>query len=168
MLKFAQISKVKPGQFDQVIAPVRSLRSPHLWMEQVPVLAPSPDLFHKYLDLRKEGYWNRESFREIYVPQFLRELKANPKAAQWLNRLYLMDKRGKNIALTCYCTDETVTAVSSLGCWPEPAVLAGLKSTNRKSDISTYTKSSARAQRARGTSLGSFSMLLTTQNSVCI
>ena len=27
MLKFAQISKVKPGQFDQVIAPGRSLRS---------------------------------------------------------------------------------------------------------------------------------------------
>lgn len=128
MLKFAQISKVKPGQFDQVIAPVRSLRSPHLWMEQVPALAPSPDLFHKYLDLRKEGHWNRETFEEVYVPQFLRELKANSKAAQWLNRLYLMDRHGKNIALTCYCTDETLCHRSILAgllagagctCWLE-------------------------------------------------
>lgn len=40
MLKFMQVNKVSPVQFDQVIAPVRSLRSPHLWMEQVPALAP--------------------------------------------------------------------------------------------------------------------------------
>lgn len=108
MLTFTNIRNVKNGMYDKVYAPVRSLKNPSPWMEQVADLSPSPALLGTYLRLKKEGNWNKNTFQSIYVPQFLTEIRHNKKACQWLNFLYNEDKAGRNIALVCFCADETL------------------------------------------------------------
>lgn len=108
MLTFTRISNVKKDQYDKVYAPVRSLKNPAPWMEQIKDLAPSSVLLSKYLTLKEDKNWNQETFQSIYVPEFLHGLKTNKSAIQWLNQLYKDDRAGKNIALVCFCPDETL------------------------------------------------------------
>lgn len=94
-------------RFDQNLAIVRSMRSNSDFIVQEPLLAPSQNLFYRYLKLRDAKNWNAVSFREIYVPQFLRELKANRDALDRLNEIYRSAKT-QDIALYCFCTDESL------------------------------------------------------------
>lgn len=84
---------------------VRSLKSKSPWMTQVAELSPSTGLFHKYLQLKERGEWNEKSFKDIYVPWFLRDMKEY--GAPMLNRVWLMNKQGIDIDMACFCTDET-------------------------------------------------------------
>ena len=74
-----------------------------LW---VPELSPSWDLFNKYRALVKNGTWNKESFAEVYVPQFLNEIKNSSEARHTLNELYKVSKTREDIVLCCFCGDE--------------------------------------------------------------
>lgn len=105
MIKIARMSEIRRGQYDLNFAIVRSMKNPSDWLVQEDLLSPSKNLFYKYLDLKKAGNWNKKSFDEIYVPQFLRELKANKSATDKLNEIYSLSKT-KSIALCCFCDDE--------------------------------------------------------------
>lgn len=94
-------------KYDKNIAIVRSLKSKSKLLVQEPLLAPSSDLFNRYLLLRYGGKWNKDTFDSIYVPQFLRELKANRPALDKLNEIYKSSK-SIDIALCCFCTDEAL------------------------------------------------------------
>ncbi len=97
------------SQYDSVWAIVRSLKSKSSQIEQHTELSPSKDLFFLYLQLKKEGHWNKTTFQSMYVPQFLYELKygaENGKSA--LNNLWKRDKIGENICLLCFCPNETL------------------------------------------------------------
>lgn len=59
---------------DEKYAIVRSMKAPVKGVIQLPVLSPSSSLFFKYRELIKNGQWGPETFRSIYVPQFLEEM----------------------------------------------------------------------------------------------
>ena len=84
---------------DEVWAIVRSLKAKPQGVKQVPELSPSWALFKRYLLLRDNNNWNDESFMEIYVPQFLREMK-DPAAQAKLEELI---EKGKNRKMAILC-----------------------------------------------------------------
>ena len=111
MIRISSISnlrKLNSSEFDEIWAIVRSLKSPITGVKQVSELSPSTDLFYRYLNLKKTGQWSAESFKNIYVPQFIYEMRRNDNARNKLNELFLADRAGKNICLLCFCTDETL------------------------------------------------------------
>lgn len=104
MIRITNIRNLKQNDGSENWAIVRSMKNPSTWIKQVDILSPSKDLFYKYLDLKKKGQWNQESFDDIYVPQFLYEMRTS--ACETLNTVYTMDKNGAKISMACFCTDE--------------------------------------------------------------
>lgn len=92
--------------FNENWAIVRSLKSSSSLLTQVTDLSPSLSLFFKFRNLVAEKNWNEQTFENIYVPEFIAELKANDNARKRFEYLYNQDKMGKNIALVCFCTNE--------------------------------------------------------------
>ena len=86
MIVITNIRNLKPNMYDETYAIVRSLKSSSPWLKQVSVLSPSPNLFHKYMMLKNMGQWSAETFRTIYVPQFIYEIRYSQAAANALNR----------------------------------------------------------------------------------
>lgn len=100
MIEIKNIRQVRPEEHDEVWAVVRSLKSKTPWMKQVQALSPSLELFYTYQKLKNAGQWNETAFQNVYVPQFLSQMKRNEDGAlQYLNDLYVLDKQGRNIAL---------------------------------------------------------------------
>lgn len=108
MIIIKNIRDAKSEPCDEIWAIVRSMKSKSAGIEQVQDLSPTWDLFKKYRALKEQGDWNEQTFQEIYVPQFLRELKANRNAINLLNKLYSADKRGETICLVCFCPNEAM------------------------------------------------------------
>lgn len=106
MVTITNIRNIDQKEYDEVWAIVRSLKNPGN-MKYVPELSPSWNLFKRYLQLRDSGQWNAETFRSIYVPAFLREIKAGTVRKK-LNELVKLDRQGKRIGLICFCSDEAL------------------------------------------------------------
>ena len=113
MITITNIRNVDYEAHDEVWAIVRSLRDPGD-LRHVPELSPSWDLFKEYLQLRDLGQWSAETFRSIYVPTFLREMKV-AAARRKLNELVWLDRQGERICLVCFCPDETLCHRSIVG-----------------------------------------------------
>ena len=94
--------------YDEVWAIVRKMKGSSSAIRQITGLSPSPDLFFKYRSLEKEGNWNADTFRSVYLPQFLKEIYESKEARFLLNQLYLRDKQERNVCLVCFCADETL------------------------------------------------------------
>lgn len=94
-------------RWDYDLAIVRYSKKPARKGEvQVTSLAPSVKLLDWANDMKKLGKWNDGLFKMVYVPRFLEEMHKQ-SARDALNKLYLLDKQGKRIVLTCFCKDET-------------------------------------------------------------
>lgn len=106
MITVTNIRNINYSVYDEVWAIVRSLKNPGK-MNHVPELSPSWSLFKKYLALRNAGQWNIDSFRNIYVPVFLKEMHT-AMARRKLEELIASDMQGKSICLACFCPDETL------------------------------------------------------------
>ncbi len=104
MIKIDNIKNIKNNAGYQHIIIVRSLQNPIYGTKHVPVLSPSKDLFYKYLDLKRKGQWNNNTFMNMYVPQFLSEMKTK-EACDALNDLWCRSKT-EDIALYCFCPNE--------------------------------------------------------------
>lgn len=104
MITITNIRNVDYKKYDEVWAIVRSIRNLGM-MHHVPELSPSWNLFKRYLQLRDVGKWNTETFRSVYVPIFLEELKATV-AHRKLEELIESDSHGEDICLVCFCSDE--------------------------------------------------------------
>lgn len=65
-------------------------------------VAPSPDLFHQYLNSWRgrppELWWDE------YARRFVAEME-DPRSLQMLRDLYRRLRSGRSVALVCYCTD---------------------------------------------------------------
>lgn len=107
MISICSIRNVKPEDYDEVWAIVRSLKSKSPWIKHVPELSPSMDLFMKYRRLVEKSEWNENTFQTVYVPQFLQEMH-NPLAKARFEELKALDAAGKNIALICFCPRENL------------------------------------------------------------
>lgn len=107
------------GFIDEVWVIVRSLKNglPTFWNDDgtvrtdidvyhVPQLSPSKELFHAYLSWRDQGIWNKDTFEEKYVPQFLAEMHGEEQK-KFLNLLFQKGQQ-KSILLLCYCQEEVL------------------------------------------------------------
>lgn len=106
MITITNIRNINYASYDAVWTIVRSLKNPGR-MKQVAELSPSWNLFKKYLALRESGKWNAESFENVYVPVFLKEMQ-NAAARRRLVELVDQDRQGKHICLACFCPDEAL------------------------------------------------------------
>lgn len=114
MITITNIRNVKPEEYDEIWAIVRSLKNKPAWSMHVPELSPSWDLFKKYLALKEAGNWNSQTFHTIYEPQFYEEMK-QPQAQKALLKLRELDRQGKNICIWCFCTDVNLCHRSLVG-----------------------------------------------------
>lgn len=74
----------------------------------VPDLAPTWDLFNKFQELKKTGQWSKETFDNVYVPQFMRDIQSK-KSRDWLNKLYYWDiTQEKGVQICCTCLLESM------------------------------------------------------------
>lgn len=111
MITVTTIANLNYSLYDEVWAIVRSLKYPNPNIKHVPELSPSWSLFGKYQALKKAGQWNDETFRSVYVPQFLKEMKGKEQR-KLLN--YLTNTK-KHICLVCFCQDECLCHRSIVG-----------------------------------------------------
>lgn len=109
MIMVGRIAEFKKGMCNHTFAIVRSFRCGSTWIQQVPQLSPSSELFNDYLKVWKpNGIWNKNTFAEKYVPRFLEQLTTDQTAIKWLNWIVKQDREGNTIGLACFCTDETL------------------------------------------------------------
>ena len=109
MIYIKSIRNVKYDEHDEIWAIVRSMKNPNSHITQVAALSPTLNLFFKYRELAAKNAWNKDAFKNIYVPQFLQDLKANQQETYaMLNKLWDLDRQGKNICLVCFCPNETM------------------------------------------------------------
>jgi uncharacterized protein YeaO (DUF488 family) len=105
LIVITNIRNVHPNEYDEVWAIVRSIKSNSHYIQHVPELSPSRELFKKYLSLRDMGMWNKESFERYYRPYFVSQINADPWAQSALETLIAKHNSCKKIALVCFCTD---------------------------------------------------------------
>ena len=94
MIVITNIRNVNPKQYDEYWGIVRSMKNKPIWCTQVPELSPSWDLFKWYLNAKKNGNWNIESFRSHYVPVFMQEMQS-PQAKAKVRELIEKHKASK-------------------------------------------------------------------------
>lgn len=106
MLYTKCIGRLRGEKFDRVYAIVRRMPQPMKGIIQLEELSPSQALFFKQRKLVTEGQWNRSYF-DIYFSQlFLHEL-SNEYAIRLLRQI-ATEAEKQDVALVCYCGDETM------------------------------------------------------------
>lgn len=115
MIHLLNVRDIGNVALDETWMIVRSLKKPINGTVQVKELSPSYHLFCEYLRLRSSGIWNERSFKELYVPTFLKEITSSQAAHDRLNELFVKSRRGKNIGLVCFCADEALCHRSIIG-----------------------------------------------------
>ena len=113
MIAIKRIYDVRDGEYDEVWAIIRSdkklrLNKRYDFMKCVKELSPEWGLFTNYRKWVEEKIWNKDTFVNNYVPQFIHDLKNNSQAHTLLTQLCELDKSGKSICLVCFCEDETL------------------------------------------------------------
>ena len=120
MIKLRSVSNVKPDEFDEVWIICRSvqklsrtlLNNPKV--KHVPDLSPSKNLFFAYRNWVSQGVWNMSMWDTGYVPIFIEQMRNDEKAKAYLRQL-ADESNSKNIALVCFCKDETMCHRSIIG-----------------------------------------------------
>lgn len=80
MVIIGRINEFKRGDCDFTLAIVRSFKGSSDWIQQVPQLSPSPELFRDYVRVWKPlGRWNCDTFENEYMPRFLRQIADDPQ-----------------------------------------------------------------------------------------
>lgn len=103
MITITNIKNADPKEYDEIWAVVRSLKNKADYMKHVPELSPSWNLFKTYLNLKEAGNWNENTFRTIYRPQFMDEMKST-EAQKMLIELKHAGET-KNVCIFCFCSD---------------------------------------------------------------
>lgn len=111
MITIRNIQNINYATYDEVWAIVRSLKYTNPHIRHVPELSPSWSLFKQYMNFRNKGNWNEETFRKVYVPQFLKEMRGEEQQ-KLLNYLF---STNKHICLVCFCQDESLCHRSIIG-----------------------------------------------------
>lgn len=115
MVTLANISEMDRNLPNQFLI-VRSAKTISPWMVHVPELSPTKELFFRYLDMKKNGRWDRTAFEEFYVPWFLRDIKANVGGSRdVLNNVCLRAGKGEDFTFGCMCTEESMCHRSIIG-----------------------------------------------------
>lgn len=105
MIHITNIRNMKPETHDYAYVIVRSLKYPVRHAEQLTALSPSTTIFWEFLRKQKTGQWNQNTFDEWYAPAFLSQIANDDDAKEVLQELIRMDKQGKDIVLSCFCSN---------------------------------------------------------------
>lgn len=106
MLTICNIMETEPQTQDATYAIVRNLKGYQKGIKQLSLLSPSTELYHYYCQEKKQGTWTEEKFQEIYVPQFLKEMRS-PEVIDKLNDILVrVREKNEDITLCCYCVEE--------------------------------------------------------------
>lgn len=87
---------------------VRSYKNPLRGITQMVDLSPTKELFGKYLQWKSQGVWNHDTFRNLYVPEFMETTIATEAAMKALKLIRTMDTNGTGIAIGCFCENENM------------------------------------------------------------
>lgn len=86
---------------------VRSCKNPSYYKSRgwtiAPELSPSPALFIRYLAFKKALNWNMNTFNNIYVPEFKKQMKIDLAMIKGLNDVLGILSMGYDVAFMCYC-----------------------------------------------------------------
>lgn len=115
MIRLLAISDIPTSNCDEIWVIVRYLKHPIRNTVHVPELAPSNKLVGQYLNWRRQGKWGHDTFQNLYVPLFLKEIHDSPEAIQKLDEAWIKSKNGKTIGLACYCDNEALCHRSIVG-----------------------------------------------------
>lgn len=121
MVYLVDLRHADPVKFDEIWLVVRSVGKAESLtrysnVKHVPELSPSTNLFFQYRKWAKNGKWTRTTFRNRYVPQFLRDADPEYNTDFHKAMLELAEKsETKDIALACFCKDEAMCHRSILG-----------------------------------------------------
>ena len=101
---------IRAEDYDEIWLIVRGLKAmpknPAGNIFHVPLLAPSQQLWYRYLDMKKAGRWDRATFDAVFAPAYLKEmLRPEPRAK--LKELHGKIK-DQAVLCACYCTDENL------------------------------------------------------------
>ena len=109
MIEVLNVRNFDKENYDEAWLTVRAVKHPVEGTKHVPTLSPSWELFRRYRELLDKDQWDAQSFREVFVPEFIREIYAyREKIFPLLNELYKKDQNEKCIALICFCADEAL------------------------------------------------------------
>jgi uncharacterized protein YeaO (DUF488 family) len=131
MIRLASVREVKQLSGFEIWYIVRSPKNLRFDEnhKHVPELSPASQLFYSYLNAAKMGDWNAEWFAEHYVPNFLRQMKSD--AAQEKLSELVVRSQSEDIALVCFCSDESLCHRSivggilyNMGAYCDPAIEA--------------------------------------------
>lgn len=115
MISLVNLRQVNPDDYDLVWAIVRSLKENRPGIIQVKELSPSYQLFKDYLHLKETGQWDDTAFNLMYVPEFVKGLVTDTQSQAKLRQLFELDHDGLNIAIGCFCVNETLCHRSVVG-----------------------------------------------------
>ncbi len=101
MVAVVNIRDLRPGEYAEAWAIVRSPKNVPSWMRHVPELSPSPELFSFAQQQRRNLQWTEAVFRNEFTPRFLAEMREpGPRAA--LGEL-VRRSTTDDIAVACFC-----------------------------------------------------------------
>lgn len=114
MLRILNMKDLDPNQADYCVCIMRSNRFLRKGIKHMPQLAPSWDLFNKYLAWQKAGEWNKDVFNSVYVHEFINGL-CSKEARDALNWLWAQSYLSKEVQVGCTCPDESMCHRSIVG-----------------------------------------------------
>lgn len=71
-------------------------------------LTPSKDLLFHAKKLEKEGTWNEESFKTVYLPNFLKSIRNKEEAKDEIREIANALNEGQNVYYACYCGNHKI------------------------------------------------------------
>ena len=109
MVEFLSLKELDINKYDEVWLIVRSAKNcikllDNKKVKQITELSPNYDLFKKYLDLKHAGKWNHDAFLNIYVPDFINQIRYDDDFKKRI--IELKQNPNKNYGLVCFCSDE--------------------------------------------------------------
>lgn len=75
---------------------------PEGWIH-FPHFTPTKPLLFQCKSLEKEGKWNEEAFRTIYLPAFLKHTSQNEYAKEEIRTIQKHLDAGEDVYYACYC-----------------------------------------------------------------
>lgn len=77
---------------------------PDGWLH-LPNTGPSKSLLFEIKNLEKRNEWNSLSFKNLYLPKYLKDIKEKKALNEFLLMKEMLDK-GEDVYYACYCKEE--------------------------------------------------------------
>ena len=109
MVEFLSLKELNVNNYDEIWFIVRSAKNcikllDNKKVKQITELSPNYRLFKKYLELKNAGKWNHDTFLNVYVPDFLNQIRYDDNFKKRI--IELKQNPNRNYGLVCFCSEE--------------------------------------------------------------